>query len=55
MMSVGPKRSRSFRSSTRSATFPIDRHSATVFFQLVSRRYERGAIILMDAAAGCSN
>jgi len=34
---------------------PIDRHSATAFFQLVSRRYELGAIILMDAAAGYSN
>jgi DNA replication protein DnaC len=25
---------------------PIDRHGANLFFQLVSRRYERGAIIL---------
>lgn len=25
---------------------PIDRHGASLFFQLVSRRYERGAIIL---------
>jgi hypothetical protein len=25
---------------------PIDRHGANLFFQLISRRYERGAIIL---------
>jgi DNA replication protein DnaC len=25
---------------------PIDRHGAHLFFQLISRRYERGAIIL---------
>ena len=25
---------------------PLDRHGAHVFFQLISRRYERGAIIL---------
>jgi DNA replication protein DnaC len=25
---------------------PIDRHGATLFFQLISRRYERGAIVL---------
>ena len=26
--------------------FPIDRHGAHLFFQLVSRRYENGALIL---------
>jgi DNA replication protein DnaC len=30
---------------------PIDRHGANLFFQLVSRRYERGAIILTTIRA----
>jgi DNA replication protein DnaC len=31
---------------TRSATILIDQHGAHLFFQLISRRYERGSIIL---------
>src|SRR5438552_809340 len=34
------------RSSRAGSYIPIDRHGANLFFQLVSRRYERGAIIL---------
>ena len=38
--------SRGCSSSTRSATCPIDQAGANLFFQLISRRYERGPMIL---------